>query len=1131
MYSNHPKTPKFSAFSASKSSRNASTNRSSIGLFGSSAKKSLQLSRNQSLNRSLGASMIVEETTQHIVKNYGASTPVLILEALSDRYGHVTVKLDSSSEWAWLVSNRQLFVWRYKTTTSGKVIQCKELTLPASDLAHTAYLVTILPNPTDTHITGCIAVSPEGIIRYWPSIGHEGSFVEISADLKGEECASLINMQPYGCVVATTTSTLIQLDPVIGQSSITCRVLNTMQNTLVGIGRRMSSFIFGSNSQQTPGAPLQQIVPGEIIGGARRAFYVLSGSVLQKWTISDTEPERMIYQFEIENHLRSIISQNTASLNCGEVWLLDIQAVRGGIVLLAATNSIEHRFMHYILATVSTDGLVQPDKIKSHFEINHIVLYPEGQETMFLNLRLLIPELDSNTAYLYNSETVMIVSLTNPSLRVDKVEFLPPGDKLLGTGSSDGLALFFSWKHGIVNIRFVSDMSVLEESVLETSKLETSMLNVSSYMEEMTGSNNDPSKVSCLKSAILLTLQGKKAEAQAIVANLFPLSDSADTNSPLASTIVKLSQEMIDDFPATDPRWAEAIPEDSTSSTNSLIILNQLQDKFKAHHHMLTFLHDMNLWNRLGCVISRDCTMRTHHLLSEHAEKIAATIALRNMHATYPRLVDVAIKRVLSKRGETSLPSGLLAQDILYREVSRIEEIFEALFDYEDEILCSSDAILQDQVIAITAINSIIISMLHEAIDYRESKSTCYQCTFLENPPEYIAWTATTGSTGLRTLLRKQYDVIFERGFIETHDVSSRRTLLQQVLDIADIILNGYKQQLESLKPTNKQLEIQNLENTYERERKKLILPLLEMKEYERAVSLAEKYHEFEVLIRVCEETDRQDRLQLYMEQYESQDFAEFAMKWFVEAGKCSKVLKLPISQRAALGRFFDQEENKSISWLYDIDAGNFSQAQTTLKDLALNESRSVAKKKTLLSLSKLAALAADDIPDIHEQIKVINDEHDLLLHQEALPEDVVVALGLNPDNMGVLNAKQLIELYISENNENASEYHFKVALDLLSFLEVDDDEYNSLKLHIWCQSILRDEWSNVAIDNPLENNRHTIFFKTIEMAFEEGMDLKEMLPDVSELLETEELGDLRFNKNFQYLVKAGYEHISSVIN
>ena len=47
-----------------------------------------------------------------------------------------------------------------------------------------------------------------GTIRYWPSIAHESSYSEVSADLQGQECATLTDIQPVGSVLSTTTSTI-----------------------------------------------------------------------------------------------------------------------------------------------------------------------------------------------------------------------------------------------------------------------------------------------------------------------------------------------------------------------------------------------------------------------------------------------------------------------------------------------------------------------------------------------------------------------------------------------------------------------------------------------------------------------------------------------------------------------------------------------------------------------------------------------------------------------------------------------------------------------------------------------------------------------------------------------------------
>lgn len=70
----------------------------------------------------------------------------------------------------------------------------------------------------------CIGVSPEGIVRYWPSVGQEGVYVDVSCELAGQECEKLGDYTPEGLVLATTTCTVILLNPtVVGKLLIICR--------------------------------------------------------------------------------------------------------------------------------------------------------------------------------------------------------------------------------------------------------------------------------------------------------------------------------------------------------------------------------------------------------------------------------------------------------------------------------------------------------------------------------------------------------------------------------------------------------------------------------------------------------------------------------------------------------------------------------------------------------------------------------------------------------------------------------------------------------------------------------------------------------------------------------------------
>lgn len=96
-----------------------------------------------------------------------------------------------------------------------------------------------------------MAVSPEGIVRYWPSIANEELSLETSAELAGQEVNCLTYVPGVGCVLATTTCTVALLQPqnTSGRGSVVCRVLRSSQGWLGGIGRRMSSLIFGAIPQ------------------------------------------------------------------------------------------------------------------------------------------------------------------------------------------------------------------------------------------------------------------------------------------------------------------------------------------------------------------------------------------------------------------------------------------------------------------------------------------------------------------------------------------------------------------------------------------------------------------------------------------------------------------------------------------------------------------------------------------------------------------------------------------------------------------------------------------------------------------------------------------------------------------
>ena len=70
----------------------------------------------------------------------------------------------------------------------------------------------------------------------------------------------------------------------------------------------------------------------------------------------------------------------------------------------------------------------------------------------------------------------------------------------------------------------------------------------------------------CLSELILTSLYVWKShpqsQAESLVEDLFPteLTTGYQVDSALDTAVASLSQALIDDYPASDPRWAESVP-------------------------------------------------------------------------------------------------------------------------------------------------------------------------------------------------------------------------------------------------------------------------------------------------------------------------------------------------------------------------------------------------------------------------------------------------------------------------------------------------------------------------------------------------------------------------------------------
>ncbi|KAK5648850.1 hypothetical protein RI129_003742 [Pyrocoelia pectoralis] len=1085
-----------------------------------------------SSGRSVQLNQIILKSSQNYAERFGQPLPVLVTEAIifADRNVLLSARI-SKCGYAWIVCGRRLLIWQYRPSTTQKKVlvnnQCFELQLPQSDLAHRAELVSVSTSSASV-VPSCIAVSPEGVVRYWPSVIHDGVSVEQVVDLQGQECDSLTEVGDLGCILATTTCSVVWVQPSSGGSraSLTCHTLRTPTGWLGGLNRRISSFIFGPMS--TDHSTETRLVRVLTVQESENAWivYVLAGHSLQKWKLQSNNEEQLIFVTELSRLIRdsfcaTVWEQSGGDHSDVDTWLLDLQSDKDSIVVLAAAVNIHiSPQIHYAMVFVPTNKLQAPNHIRELILLKMSGIYREENATDSLSYRLLFC---GSCAYLYNQHNITVF---NPPHEPDVLKFNNLKDCILGGAVCTNSPIFFLRNHGLVSISPYDeemDLNISVSSRLDITN-DTDMANLSIFSMDVdkmfTSHSNTASKI---KAAFIFHIKNQQSASQEIVRDLLAEDSRNTSNSTINKSVIDVGHELLDDTPAGDPRWIHG-KRVGIGSSYSMQILHQLQDKLKVFNLFIRFLQDLNFFNHLSTVNIRHTTFATVHVLGELPEKIAAAISLKRIgsNEVFEKAVDMSIND-----SEVSTETGLTKQDILFSEVRTIYKILQELVNRCDQV-AHSDLNPSQVVALIKDTNDILLVALKDIIQQRQQNQGTYvpNSNALKLAPEYIPWTAALGSEGLHDCLMIQQSLTYNYGAKITSDGSVRNILYDQLVFLLDFILDGYKSYVDSVQGTG---HIGVALQQYHIDRHKLISVLLTEKQWEKCAKLAEKYLDFEALIKICELTNNQHRLENYMQHFSSEGFSEFLYAWYLQENQPGKLIShyrtLTKSENTQkLSHFLTN--HPSLAWIQNIYDDKFSSASTILKDLALKETESVVRQKTMFSISKLAMLASDDNEDdIKNYVENINAQLELITLQEEVPDYVLQQFGYDTTNRKVLSPKELIHLYTSVEYKEAGDVEFKKALDLLGY--VSEDELRSeLLLHIWKAAILRDSWLEGNIDSPMEILQNTLFFKVCDLARILGGSAHDFLPPLDALMEIPELSVLHENKNFQYLIKLAYEYL-----
>ena len=447
-----------------------------------------------------------------------------------------------------------------------------------------------------------MAVTPEGSVSYWPDIAHASHCVETTIDVTGEACTRLVSVDSpaspdsRACVLATGNSTLylITASPGVGGISLAGRQVQAADvGFLRGVSRRVSTFIWGSVQPMRSGigADLRGVV------AAGKTVFLLGGNTLQKWSIgvgADAADE-LLCDIDLAKMIGDCLAetfwgQDAANMPGIRVWLIDACMTRNGVMVLAAgTDVAANATVHYVVVTLNpekNDGEPSSATFSSFMVTPLTTHHNEEAVDEILAYKMVLPDPAGTMVYLHNGKEVVCVSTYSPTQPVDKVEFFSSGDRVLGAGSHLRTCLVFSAVNGLLAVTplrgggggstdlqssmfmetegmsmsgmggSVAGGGSMAANMTEMSGFElggdATLLNTSMSTEDMAASADRGTR---LKAAFALCCKQEAAQAQQIIEQLFPPSVMPGQDSFLDTALAGLSRELIDDYPASDPRW------------------------------------------------------------------------------------------------------------------------------------------------------------------------------------------------------------------------------------------------------------------------------------------------------------------------------------------------------------------------------------------------------------------------------------------------------------------------------------------------------------------------------------------------------------------------------------------------
>ena len=453
-------------------------------------------------------------------------------------------------------------------------------------------------------------------------------------------------------------------------------------------------------------------------------------------------------------------------------------------------------------------------------------------------------------------------------------------------------------------------------------------------------------------------------------------------------TVKTLSDSIADTTPE-DPRWAETAAMRDQNSMASMILLHQLEGKEQMHRKLIEFLKETNVHTQTSDPLWE--TLTTQRAVLDNAEKISAAIGIRTMHPK-PRapgsvqvsdlnreFLDEAIKATVHLPG--TFQGERSANDRFYQTVTGVDKLLPCVLDLAAAQL-GAHAPWAEHRRVLHFSSDVLITTIRQVRQHQTKYQGLYTRDAGAGPP---SWTA---SKEFRELCQRASRLIVEKAIQGDCTAEDLPGMYRRLFELGDGLLDGYgDRDAASFDP----------EASFEDDRKTVLQPFLpgsRCPSNEWAYQLTIKHHDYTTLVMLCEQDGRAADLEKYSLEF-GEPFVKAKFEWYFDQGKKYKLLNQSDGRAVELEQFL-QSHNK-LAWLQHIHMSNYGKAHRVLQDLALTpeQPNSVARKRTLLSLSSLALLASDVQPNRDREL--LEQELFFLKCQEMISTETLQAVGHVP--------------------------------------------------------------------------------------------------------------------------------------